>query len=222
MAAGLAHEIKNPLAGIRAAMNYFSSTLTLDGDDREVFDRVVSETRRIESMIKDLLSYARPHKSNFIGVDFNKLVEKSMGLLPKYRCFARKGESQIEIVTDFDVDLSEVEVDPLQQQQVLLNLLLNAGDAMPAGGVLTVRTIYDSAENIAKVLVVDTGNGIKPAVMRDIFQPFFTTKAKGTGLGLATSKRLIEQHGGSLTVHSTLGEGTTFTINIPITQEGEV
>ena len=218
MAAGLAHEIKTPLAGIKGAMKLFSQERTLSEENTSVLVQVIDEIKRIETLMKELLNYARPPKSNFMSMDLNDLLEKVIGLLSQYPSFSRDGSGKINIVKDFDKNMPTVEIDPLQQQQVFLNLFLNAADAMPEGGVLTVKTLHDSSADSMQVVVSDTGKGIKENVMDEVFKPFFTTKPKGTGLGLATTKRLIEQHGGTISVRNIHGEGASFKINFPAKQ----
>ena len=218
MAAGLAHEIKNPLAGIKGAMRLFQEDSNITDENKIVLDKVIGEIKRIESLMKELLSYARPPKPQFMFINFNEILEKTSSLLPKYPRFLKDGSTKIHIVKDFDMDLPEVETDPMQMQQVFLNLFLNAADAMPEGGTLTVKTLYDPPGDCMKIIVSDTGQGIQEDVKTKLFMPFFTTKKKGTGLGLATSKRLIEQHGGIIGVENNEGEGVSFTIRLPIKQ----
>lgn len=219
MAAGLAHEIKTPLAGIKAAMELFSQESSLSEENRTVLGKVIGEIKRIETLMKELLRYARPSKPHFMSVDFSEFLEKVIGLLSQYPSFSRGGAEKIHIIKDFDTDIPEIETDLMQQQQVFLNLFLNAGDAMPEGGTLTVKTLCDPSADQVQIIVSDTGRGIKEDVMASIFKPFFTTKSKGTGLGLATTKRLVEQHGGTISVRNIHGEGTSFTISLPVKQE---
>lgn len=216
MAAGLAHEIKTPLAGIKGAMKLFETDVS--EENRVVLEKVVGEIRRIESLMKELLQYARPIKPHLMLIDFNELLEKVIDLLPRYPSFSRTGPGKIEIVKDFAENMPEVETDPLQQQQVFLNLLLNAADAMPEGGVLTVRTSCDRQGDWIEIVVSDTGQGIGEGLADKIFKPFFTTKPKGTGLGLATTKRLVQQFGGCIKVTSQQ-VGTSFKIRFPIQQK---
>jgi signal transduction histidine kinase len=151
-------------------------------------------------------------------MDFNEILEKTTGLLSKYPSFSGDKSKQIRIVKDFDPHLPLVETDPMQQQQIFLNLFLNAADAMPDGGVLTVRTITLAAGDFIEISVSDTGEGVDEATARKIFIPFFTTKTKGTGLGLPTSKRLVEQNGGAINFQSTPGKGTVIKILFPVKQ----
>lgn len=215
MAAGLAHEIKTPLAGIKGAMQLLEAEVS--DENRNVLEKVVGEIRRIESLMRELLQYARPIKPHLMLINFNELLEKIMDLLPRYPSFSRVGPEKIEIVKEFAQDMPEVETDPLQQQQIFLNLLLNAADAMPEGGVLTVRTSFNRREGWMEVVVSDTGQGIEAGMRDKIFKPFFTTKTKGTGLGLATTKRLVQQFGGCISV-TNQEVGTLFRIRFPIEQ----
>jgi len=220
MAAGLAHEIKTPLAGINGAMKILSRDKGISEENRMLLTKVMRENKRIETLVKDLLHYARPPKPQYLSMDFNQILEKTTDLLPQYPAFADKKEGKgIEIVKDFAVDMPLVETDPLQQQQIFLNLFVNAADAMVEGGTLTVRSRYDSDRDRIRVEVVDTGKGIDPGDMEKIFQPFFTTKPKGTGLGLPTVKRLLEQQGGSIEVRNNHDAGVTCVIVFPLRQE---
>lgn len=219
MAAGLAHEIKTPLAGIKGAMKLFEAEVS--EENLAVLEKAVGEIRRIESLMKELLLYARPTKPHLMLINFDELLEKIIDLLPRYPSFSRVGTEKIEIVKEFAADMPEVETDPLQQQQIFLNLLLNAADAMPKGGVLTVKTSCNCRENWLEVVVADTGQGVAEDIRDKIFKPFFTTKPKGTGLGLATTKRLVQQFGGSITVISQ-PTGTSFKIRFPIEQKARI
>jgi signal transduction histidine kinase len=217
MAAGLAHEIKTPLAGIKGAMNLLRKENGITEENREVLESAIGEIKRIESLMKELLQYARPSKPNLMRVDLNEVLKDIIDLLPRYPAFRRGDFGTIEVSTDFAPDLPVLDTDPLQQQQIFLNLFLNAADAMQEGGTLTVGTSYHQREWI-EVVVSDTGRGIPPEHMKSIFKPFFTTKPKGTGLGLATTKRLVEQHGGVITVAAQI-RGTSFHIRFPLQKE---
>ncbi|MBI4685189.1 MAG: HAMP domain-containing protein [Nitrospirae bacterium] len=217
LAIGLAHEIKNPLAAIKISMEVFSTENTLPEEDRDVLLKVIGEIKRIEALLKDLLSFARPPKPQFNLVNVNTLLDASLSLSIK-SLFSPDKSDTINIIKDFDSHLPETMADPMQLKQVFLNLLLNAIDAMPEGGTLTAKTSYDSSENTIKIEIADTGRGIEKAIIDKVFQPFFTTKAKGTGLGLAITKRLIEEQKGSISVDSIQGRGTTFKIALPVYQ----
>ncbi len=221
MATGLAHEIKNPLAGIKATMEMFSRESYFPEEDRTILKKVIDEIRRIEYLMKSLLNFARPPKPNFVRTDVNAVLETVIGAVLKDPAFARDGAHAIHLVKNYGGKLPEASADPMQLQQIFMNLLLNAADAMPNGGTLTLETTHDLPSQMLRVTISDTGTGIDAAVISNIFQPFFTTKAKGTGLGLAITKRLVEEHEGQISIESKAGVGAQFTIRIPALQEGE-
>ena len=215
IAAGLAHEIKNPLAGIKVAVEVLSDESNLAPEYQDTLSKVIAEIKRIELLIKSLLDFARPPKPQFMKVDLNSLLEASLAFMTKNSNNSRAHSRPIEIVKDLKYDLPEIHADPQQVRQVLINLLLNAKEAMPHGGTIRVRTNQNSAGEV-EVSISDTGRGISQETMDKIFQPFFTTKPKGTGLGLAISKQLVEQQGGSITVKNNSGGGADFNIRIPL------
>jgi len=225
LAAGMAHEIKNPMAGIKVSMEVLSQDSPLPQEDKEVLLRVINEIDRITAMLKGLLSYARPPKPKLISLDVNQLLEGTIKSAryslrsPKYTVKAR--DRQIEFVNDLSPELPHIVADPDQLQQIFLNLILNAVDAIYSvsgrQGVITIKTQQTSDETV-KISIADNGKGIDNKSLREIFKPFFTTKSQGTGLGLAISKRLVEQHhGGTITVTKNPGgEGVTFTLTFHI------
>jgi two-component system sensor histidine kinase AtoS len=221
MATGLAHEIKNPLAGIKATMEMFSHEAYFPEEDRVILNKVIDEIKRIEYLMKSLLNFARPPKPNFVRTDVNTVLETVIGAVLKDPAFARDEAHAIHLVRNYGSLLPEASADPMQLQQIFMNLLLNAADAMPNGGTLTLETMHDLPSQMLRITISDTGTGIDAAVISNIFQPFFTTKAKGTGLGLAITKRLVEEHEGQISIESKAGGGAQFTIRIPALQEGE-
>ena len=218
MAAGLVHEVKNPLAGIKASIQILLQEGNALEEDRMILTAVLGEVNRIESLMKSLLAFARPPKPQFVPVDMNSVVESSIALSLPYSSVASGSRKAVDIVKQPDARLPMVTADPGQMQQVLLNLLMNAVEAMPEGGTLTVRT-SPSAENQSvqgiQIEITDTGKGIDEETRKKLFQPFFTTKRKGTGLGLAVSKRFVEMHSGTISIHENPGGGTTFRIFLP-------
>lgn len=211
MAVGMAHEIKNPLAGIKVSIEVLLEELDLVESDREVLVKVISEIRRLELLIKALLNFAKPPKPQFSLVDINGIIEIAASFSLKNRSF-----SPIKVLKYYDEHLPETMADQMQLQQIFMNLILNAVEAMPGGGTLTLKTSYDKSSNTLQIIISDTGEGITDEMKDKIFQPFFTTKSKGTGLGLAISKRLIEQHGGNIIAESNHPKGTTFRISFPL------
>jgi two-component system sensor histidine kinase AtoS len=222
LAAGLAHEIKNPLSGIKASMEVLSEEAALSEEDRGILIRVVSEIKRIELLLKGLLNFTRPPKPQFTTVNVNALLDTSLVFSLKNTSSSPDASGPITIVKKFDERLPETMADPMQLQQVFMNILINAADAMREGGTLTVQTGFQASEEAIEIMISDTGRGMDKTQMENIFLPFFTTKPKGSGLGLSITKRLIEQHGGSLRVESVLGKGSTFTIALPVRRVPEV
>ncbi|SPP99907.1 putative Histidine kinase [Candidatus Sulfobium mesophilum] len=220
VAAGLAHEIKNPLAGVRGAIELISQESNMAQQDRELLLKAVEDVIRIESLMKDLLSFAKPPKPQYVDVDLNGVLDMIVSFALKHPSFSLRNGSGIKVVKDFDEHIPAVPADPMQLRQIFLNLLLNAAEAMPDGGSLQVKTYYEKSTRTIGVRVSDTGKGIDADCMNKIFQPFFTTKRKGTGLGLAIIKRLIEQHEGAIGVENNPEGGATFTVSFPETRNG--
>jgi two-component system sensor histidine kinase AtoS len=224
LSTGLAHEIKNPLAGIKLSIEVLSHSLekNLTAEDKEIFSRVIEEIKRIESLIKGLLNFARPPLPQFVKTDVNAVLESVAGLVLQNQTRTPGTSRSIELVKDLDSHLPEIMADPMQLRQVFMNLILNAVDAMKDGGNLGIKTRFDASSLSVRVELSDTGRGIDSAVMGKLFQPFFTTKSKGTGLGLAISKRLIEDHGGKISIEQNSAGGATFIIMLPATPSERV
>ncbi len=212
MAAGLAHEIKNPLAGIKVTLEVLADELDLCGEDQDLFARVINETNRVEKLLKGLLNYARPPQLHYEWFDLNKLLDNSI----QNMSIAGKTSSKegVGFVKRFAVDLPQLEADSAQLQQVILNIFLNAIEAMPEGGEINVSTRRRDEESL-EINITDMGKGIPEKVLANIFQPFMTTKSKGNGLGLAISKRIIEEHGGTIEANAPSCGGTEFAIVLP-------
>jgi len=216
---GLAHEIKNPLAGIKASIELFSGVSTLSEEEKDILHKIVGEIKRIESLLKGILNFAKPPKPNFAAVDVNNILDTALTFSLKSASFDPDTNGTIKVVKDLDGDLPKIIADPMQLSQIFLNLFLNAVEAMKDGGTLFVNTSYNTAGNSILIKISDTGKGIDKDLMKQIFHPFFTTKPKGTGLGLAITKRLIEQHGGILTFENNQDGGATFMIDLPVQQK---
>lgn len=223
MAAGLAHEIKNPLAGIKVSMEVLMNELVLAPADKMIFTQIVGEVQRIESLLKNLLNYARTPRPVFSLLALNQQIEntiKNLSMLlksPEYGAVQRKG---LEFVCNLDPALPLIKADASQMQQIVLNLLLNALDASSAGATITVSTRLGHNGSV-ELIVADRGKGLSEEACAKVFQPFYTTKPKGIGLGLAITKRLVEQHNGEIAIVSVLDQGTVFTVTLPIEQKSK-
>jgi len=222
MAAGLAHEIRNPLAGMKVTIEVLLSELTMEPQDREVLEKVVEQIRHIELLMKNLLNYARPIAARPTSVNVNKLLEQQVYFITKHPSFC-SGNPCKQIIRELDDRLPEIVGDPQQLQQVFLNLLLNAVDAVPEGGTIRITTGHDTQAETVAIELSNEGKGIPLELMGKIFNPFFTTKGKGkgTGLGLAVSKRIVEEHGGTIEVRNNAGGGVTFTVVLPAGKQEE-
>lgn len=209
MATGLAHEIRNPLAGIAGVMEIVGRDLPPSSPARSVLKDVRQEIARINRIITDLLQTARPHPPKVRKSDLNTTVEHAV-MLGRQQALSKS----IEITLRKDPALPEVEHDSDQVHQVLLNLLLNSLQAIDNNGKIAV-TVERQADK-AVIEVCDNGRGISPENLPNIFRPFYTTKGDGTGLGLSLARRIVEDHRGRIDVTSTVGKGTTFAVVLPL------
>jgi len=209
LAAGLAHEIRNPLAGIAGVMDIIGRDLPATSPAQDVLKDVREEVLRINRIVTDLLETARPKAPQIHSADLNTTVEHAL-------MFAREQAKSKPIQFHYakNSELPPVAHDPSQIHQVLLNLMLNAIQAVDGPGTVTVSV--EQRGNLAAVAVEDTGPGIPAETLNNIFRPFFTTKGHGTGLGLSLAKRIVEDHGGRIEVASMPGHGCTFTVLLPI------
>ncbi|MGO9647372.1 Periplasmic sensor signal transduction histidine kinase [Candidatus Sulfotelmatobacter kueseliae] len=207
LATGLAHEIRNPLAGIAGVIEIIGRDLPSTSPARAVVKDVRLEIAQINRILTDLLETARPHPPQVRLSNLNTTVEHAV-MLARQQVLSKP----IKIELQQAPELSEVEHDSDQIHQVLLNLLLNAVQAMEAG---TVRVEISRQSSYASVLVSDTGRGIAPQHLSNIFRPFYTTKGNGTGLGLSLARRIVEEHHGRIEVSSVVGQGSKFTMLLP-------
>jgi two-component system sensor histidine kinase AtoS len=217
-ATGLVHEIKNPLAGIKGSVELLAAEQNITGEDRVVISMAVDEIKRIETLLKSLLNFAKPPKPQLTVVELNDLLDKTISFSLRHPSLSSDTTATMSVVRDFDEKVPTTMADPMQLQQVFLNLLFNAIEAMTDGGTLTTTTHYDAELNAIQILISDTGTGIEKEIIDNIFQPFFTTKRKGMGLGLAITRRLVEQHGGDIYVESDPGKGTVFNILLRVNE----
>jgi two-component system NtrC family sensor kinase len=210
LAAGVAHEINNPLTGVLTFAHLLKDKENMDEQDRQDLDLIVHETTRASQIVHGLLDFARERAAVKEPLDVNAVIHRTIQLLGNQQAF-----QHVTVDKDLAEDLPQVDGDLNQLQQVLVNLCLNACEAMPNGGTLTLKT--SAQDGTVLVKVADTGCGIKKEHLDRIFEPFFTTKSvgKGTGLGLSVSYGIIQEHGGTMEVESEEGKGTTFHIALP-------
>ena len=216
--ASMAHEFNNPLGIVMGFAQELLEEAVPDSRDYRALKIIDEETRRCQRLIQEMLQFARPRSADLCPTDVRQAIEKTVSMVGN-RLYKEKIETTIVI----DDHLPLVSADPQQLEQVLVNLLLNAIDAMPRGGRITVKAGLDPAAESPGVVVgiTDTGNGIEPADLPKIFQPFFSAKkGKGIGLGLSICDRIIQNHGGKIAVQSTPGEGTSFKIYLPLEPNG--
>lgn len=209
LAAGVAHEIRNPLSSIKGLATYFGGKFAEGSEDRHVAQVMTQEVDRLNRVISELLEFARPTDVKPRATDINELIRHSLKLVQQDA--AAKG---IEVVQELGSGLCRAEIDPDRISQCLLNLYLNAFDAMSDGGRLMVTSAM-AEDNEILVAITDTGGGIKNGDLDKIFNPYFTTKSKGTGLGLPIVHKIIEAHGGRTQVDSAPGRGTRFELVLP-------
>jgi signal transduction histidine kinase len=244
MAAGLAHEVKTPLGALKGAAQRLEEVGAAahvdDPGASEFVGIILEEVNRLDRVVGSFLDYARPHAGNPIPLDLNAAVRRTVQILS-----SQISDGGIDVQLDLGEPLQRARMDPEKFRQVLMNLMQNAIQAMDGHGKITVttqmrrsarggrvppidgsapssrRSLTDEAESV-EVSVRDTGPGIAPKVLRNLFVPFFTTKTEGTGLGLAISQSIVQNAGGTIEVHSQFGAGTTFTIVLPAAEESLV
>jgi PAS domain S-box-containing protein len=211
LSAGIAHEVRNPLSSIKMSLQILEKRMNPEGNDLKRFHIARKEVEHLEKLVSDILVFARPTEPDAHPADLNMCVESSLAM-------AERGveEKSIRVQTRFDDRIPPVSFDAAMLQQAFLNIYLNAVDAMAEGGTLAIRTRLEEAKGEAIVEIEDNGNGIDEESLAHVFNPFFTTKKYGTGLGLSQVKKIIDQHRGSIEILSRRGEGTCVVIALPL------
>ncbi|MDQ7842354.1 MAG: cache domain-containing protein [Armatimonadota bacterium] len=214
LAAGVAHELNNPLQGIVTYAHLLLERTPAADPARDALQKIAAQADRCREIIRSLLDFSRPRKPQLRPTNLNTVLRECLGLVERQALF-----HNITVVTDFAPDLPEAILDPAQVQQVFMNLIINAAEAMGGAGTLTLVTRADPAGGMVEARVTDTGHGIAPEDLDRIFDPFFTTKGigHGTGLGLSISYGIVKEHRGTIAVESEVGRGTTFTVRFPVT-----
>jgi signal transduction histidine kinase len=227
MAAGLAHEVKNPLGAIKGAAQLLAETNAPEPStpDQEFVGIILEEVERLDRVVTSILDYARLRSGEVEPIDVNAAVRRTVQIL------APSHGEEVDVAVELATELPTVRIDPEQLRQVLMNLVTNAVQAMGGKGRVAVSTTYrrsaratwpvSLANGAVEIRVADTGPGISTKVLKNLFVPFFTTKATGTGLGLAISQRIVQNAGGTIEVQTSAGVGTTFTIVLPATSAPE-
>ena len=219
LASGVAHEINSPITGILTFSHLLMRKLKGNPELQRELELIVKETTRVSTIVRGLLDFARESKPQKRPCNINDLILHTLTLVERQSVF-----HDIQIIKNLDPQIPMALLDANQIQQVFMNILLNAADAMPAGGVLTITSHLTSEDRFVQVRFADTGCGIPEKDLGRIFDPFFTTKAdkKGTGLGLAVSFGIIDRHRGQIEAQSEEGQGTTFTIKLPLEASEDV
>lgn len=211
MAAGVAHEIRNPLSSIKGFATLLGSKFSLDSNEKKTADLLVSEVERLNRSVAELLDYTRPTPLTRQDISLAVLVEDSLALI---QTDARDAGVSVSLAVDPIVRQNTVRIDRDRVSQVLLNIYLNSLQAMEQGGDLSVDVTVAAANFVIRVS--DTGGGIAPEELEKVTDPYYTTKADGTGLGLSIVRKIIEEHGGDFTIESVVGQGTTVTVSLPM------
>jgi len=217
LSSGIAHEIRNPLAGIKTTAQALGEEMEQDDPKREYLNRITKEIDRLNDLLKTFFSFAKPQKLKLMVCNIKEIVNEIIPLLIKD--IANKG---INFTEEYAPDLPKVRVDFNQMHQVFLNLFLNAIQAMQKGGELKIKAesiasapLVNPGKDYVQISISDTGKGIPGHDINKVFDPFFTTRPKGIGLGLSITYQIIKKHGGNIKVESKVDRGTTFIITLP-------
>ncbi len=218
LSAGVAHEIRNPLTSIKIFIQTLEKEMDLDETQQEDFRIIRKEIDRLNEIVVRFLTFARPEEPQLQSVNLYRLVIDTLNLL-----MTTIKNNGIQLEVSLSPDLPPVMGDSKQLEQVLLNLLLNAIEAMPNGGTLGVRSTVkadsETLEEFSQLVIRDTGPGIQEEDRAHLFDPFFTTKEGGTGLGLSIAYAIVQKHNGQIAVESEVGKGSSFLLSLPLSKE---
>jgi two-component system sensor histidine kinase HydH len=212
LAAGVAHEIRNPLSSIKGFAVYFKERLSGNTEDEQTADIMIAEVERLNRVISQLIEFARPLELKLERIQFPDLINHAVALIS-----TEAQKKQIEVTVDIAQDLPDLEADPDKIKQVLLNILLNSLAAMNKEGKISIN-VMPQKNNIA-VIISDTGAGIEQTDLPRIYDPYFTSKPAGSGLGLAVVQKIMEAHEGTIKIQSAIGKGTTAFLNFPLPRQ---
>lgn len=210
MAPVFAHEIRNPLGSIKGAAQYLKTEAATE-EQQKLFDVIIAEVNRLNAVANQFLTYASPYTLKPVLMNINMLIRKAISIIA-----ANERVGNVTIVQELSDDLPEVKIDEQLLMQVILNIALNAIEAMSGEGVLTFQTsrVESGADHLVSIEIRDTGQGINKEIVKNIFKPFFTTKERGVGLGLAICQKIVQNHGGLIQVKSIPGQGASFFIRL--------
>ena len=216
LAESIAHEIRNPLAGVSAAVKIIREGFEKEDPRSKVFNEILFQSDRIEKIVSNLLQFARKSTPQFSFYDIHEIIEKALHLFS-----FQLEDQQINIEREFQLNLPKIYADQDQIQHVLMNIVLNAIQSMPEGGKLRFMTSFPPGGERVRLAISDTGKGISQETLTKLFKPFYSTKAKGAGLGLAIVEKIIHEHGGKVSIFSEPEVGTTVEILLPIFPDRE-
>ncbi len=216
LAAGVAHEVNTPLAVISTYAQMLAKQVSGDEQKSKLLEKIAKQTFRASEIVNSLLNFSRTSSTEFVDVEINRIIRETVSLIEH-----QLQKASVRVEFSLDDSLPKLKGNAGKLQQVLLNLFLNARDAMPEGGILAVRTWASGTSVFTEI--ADSGMGIAPEHLARIYDPFFTTKApkKGTGLGLSVTYGIVREHGGTMEVQSQVGSGTRFTIELPLVRKPE-
>jgi signal transduction histidine kinase len=218
LTAGLAHELRNPLGTLKTSAEFLVRKVSADNEiAREMAGYIQQEVDRINSLITRFLDFARPRNMRLEKTDLHAMLDHAIQLFDREKSGAA---ASVTVFKNYSPDIPPVRIESELMEHVITNLLSNAAQASPPGAIVTVKTrLADTAEGRkAEIAVIDRGSGIDPKHLENIFNPFFTTKPEGVGLGLAIVSKIVDEHGGQMTVESTQGEGSVFRVYLPVAE----